>query len=36
MHFEKTGNPFGKPAQKRADWIKEMEGTPVNVLSEGR
>ena len=35
MHFEKTGNPFGKPAAKRADWVKEMEGTPVRVLSEG-
>ena len=35
MHFEKTGNPFGKPAAKRADWIKEMEDTPVKILSEG-
>jgi len=35
MHVEKTGNPFGKPAAKRADWIKEMEGPPVKVLSEG-
>ena len=35
MHFEKTGNPFGKPAAKRADWVKEIEGTPVKVLNEG-
>ncbi|NQU16278.1 MAG: (Fe-S)-binding protein [Desulfobacteraceae bacterium] len=35
MHFEKTGNPFGKPAAKRADWIKERAGTPVKVLNEG-
>ena len=35
MHFEKTGNPFGKPATKRADWIKELEDTAVRVLKEG-
>lgn len=35
MHFEKTGNPFGKPAAKRADWLKEMEETTVKVLREG-
>ena len=35
MHFEKTGNPFGKPAAKRAGWIDELEDTPVKVLKEG-
>ncbi len=35
MHFEKTGNPFGKPATKRADWVKELEEADVRVLKEG-
>jgi len=35
MHFEKTGNPFGKPAAKRAEWIKELEDTPVKILKNG-
>lgn len=35
MHLEKTGNPFGKPASKRSDWIKELEGIPVKKLKEG-
>ena len=35
MQFEKTGNPFGKPAAKRADWLKEMEAGPVRLLKEG-
>ena len=35
MHFEKTGNPFGKPAAKRADWLKETEDVPVRILEEG-
>lgn len=35
MHFEKTGNPFGKPAVKRAEWVKEIEDIPVKVLKEG-
>jgi Fe-S oxidoreductase len=35
MHFEKTGNPFGKPATKRGDWIKELEDADVRVLKEG-
>jgi Fe-S oxidoreductase len=34
-YFEKTGNPFGKPAVKRADWIKEFPEVPVKVLKEG-
>ena len=35
MHFEKTGNPFGKPASKRADWAKELENIDVRLLREG-
>ena len=35
MFFEKTGNPFGKPAAKRADWVKDLEGVPVRILEEG-
>jgi Fe-S oxidoreductase len=35
MHFEKTGNPFGKPAAKRAEWVEEIEGIPVRILEEG-
>ncbi|OPX35480.1 MAG: hypothetical protein B1H11_09075 [Desulfobacteraceae bacterium 4484_190.1] len=34
MNFEKTGNPFGKPAVKRAEWVKEIEDIPVKVLKE--
>ncbi|MBK5099875.1 MAG: (Fe-S)-binding protein, partial [Desulfobacteraceae bacterium] len=35
MQFEKTGNPFGKPAAKRAEWVKEIEDIPVRLLKEG-
>ncbi len=35
MYVEKTGNPFGKPAAKRADWIKEQEVPDVKILKEG-
>lgn len=35
MNVEKTGNPFGKPAAKRAEWVKELGGIPVKVLKEG-
>jgi len=35
MHLEKTGNPFGKPASKRSDWIRDLEGFPVRVLKKG-
>ncbi len=35
MHFEKTGNPFGKPAAKRADWVKDTGDVPVRILDEG-
>jgi Fe-S oxidoreductase len=34
MQVEKTGNPFGKPAAKRAEWLQEMEGIPVRLLRE--
>jgi Fe-S oxidoreductase len=33
--FEKTGNPFGKPASKRADWTKDIPDVPVKILSAG-
>ena len=32
---EKTGNPFGKPPKKRADWTKEIAEVPVRVLKAG-
>lgn len=32
MQFEKTGNPFGKPGAKRADWVKEIADVPVRIL----
>ena len=35
MQFEKTGNPFGKPAAKRSEWIKEIEDIPVRILKAG-
>ncbi len=35
MHFEKTGNPFGKPAKKRAEWVKELDDIPVKLLKKG-
>ena len=35
MRFEKTGNPFGKPPSKRADWVKELDDVPVKILKEG-
>ena len=35
MFVEKTGNPFGKPAVKRADWVKEQETGHVKILKEG-
>ncbi|MBW1721824.1 MAG: (Fe-S)-binding protein [Deltaproteobacteria bacterium] len=36
MHFEKTGNPFGKPPAKRAEWTEELrEEVPVKILEEG-
>jgi len=35
MYVEKTGNPFGKPAVKRADWVKEQEIEDVKILKAG-
>jgi len=35
MHFEKTGNPFGKPPSKRSEWIKDVEEIDVKVLKQG-
>ena len=35
MVVEKTGNPFGKPAVKRADWVKEQEIEDVKILKKG-
>ncbi|RLB31198.1 MAG: electron transfer flavoprotein [Deltaproteobacteria bacterium] len=35
LRFEKTGNPFGKPPSKRADWVKELDDVSVKILEEG-
>ena len=35
MYVEKTGNPFGKPAVKRADWVKEQGIEDVKILKAG-
>lgn len=35
MNMEKTGNPFGKPPAKRAEWVKEQEGLGIRVLKKG-
>jgi Fe-S oxidoreductase len=35
MKFEKTGNPFGKPPAKRADWVKELDDISVKIIEEG-
>ena len=35
MYVEKTGNPFGKPAAKRADWVKEQDVDNVKILKPG-
>jgi len=35
LRFEKTGNPFGKPPSKRADWVNELDDVPVKILEEG-
>lgn len=35
MNVEKTGNPFGKPYAKRADWTKERVGPPIRILKPG-
>ena len=33
--LEKRGNPYGKMARKRGEWIKEVEEDGVRVLAEG-
>lgn len=35
MFVEKTGNPFGKPAAKRAEWINSLGEIPVKILKAG-
>jgi Fe-S oxidoreductase len=35
LRFEKTGNPFGKPPSKRADWVNELDDVSVKILEEG-
>ncbi len=35
LRVEKTGNPFGKPPSKRADWVSELEDVPVKILGKG-
>ena len=35
LRFEKTANPFSKPPNERANWIKELEEAPVGILDEG-
>jgi Fe-S oxidoreductase len=35
MHTEKTGNPFGKPAAKRAEWIRDFDLPSVRLLEQG-
>ncbi len=35
VRFEKTGNPFGKPPGKRADWVKELEDVSVRIIEQG-
>jgi len=35
LNMEKTGNPFGRPAQKRTEWIQNLEGIQVRILKKG-
>jgi Fe-S oxidoreductase len=35
VNIEKTGNPFGKPASKRAEWIKDVSGADIRVVKPG-
>jgi len=35
MYVEKTGNPFGKPAAKRGDWVEELAVSHVRQLKPG-
>lgn len=33
--LEKRGNPYGKMARKRGEWVKEVEGDGVEVVAAG-
>ncbi len=35
QNVEATGNPFGKPPEKRVEWLEDMEDVPVRILEEG-
>jgi Fe-S oxidoreductase/nitrate reductase gamma subunit len=35
QHFEITGNPFGKPPEKRIEWLGNLKDIPVKILSDG-
>jgi len=35
LRFEKTGNPFGKPPAKRADWVNELDDVSVKIIEQG-
>ena len=34
QNFETTGNPFGKPAEKRIEWVRSVENGSVKILDE--
>ncbi|BBO72644.1 hypothetical protein DSCW_00610 [Desulfosarcina widdelii] len=35
IRLEKTGNPFGKPAENRIDWVRSVQGAAVRILKPG-
>jgi len=35
LNMEKTGNPFGRPGQKRTEWLLNLEGIQVRILKKG-
>jgi len=35
MYVDTTGNPFGKPAAKRAEWVSAFENIPIRILKPG-
>jgi len=35
VNVEKTGNPFGKPPGKRAEWLSEVTDVPVRSVEAG-
>jgi len=36
QNFETTGNPFGKPPEKRVEWLEQLgDDVPVKILGEG-